>query len=209
MAMPLRSLLFWAALFGVAFGVVEAAVVVYLRAIAYPEGFAFPLKELPRSLLATETVREAATLALLLAFACAVERAGRRRFALFAFCFAVWDLAYYAALKGFLGWPENLLTWDVLFLIPVVWTGPVLAPILVSLALVGGAATLLLREDLAPAPGDWAVEVAAGALVLATFFWNSGRAVPESYPWWLFLLGWGGGVAWFVRVSKRSSRDRR
>ena len=34
----------WVSVFGITIGYFEAAVVVYLRAIYYPEGFAFPLK---------------------------------------------------------------------------------------------------------------------------------------------------------------------
>jgi hypothetical protein len=45
------------------------------------------------------------------------------------FVFGIWDLFYYVWLKVCLGWPSSLLTWDVLFLIPVPWVGPVLAPV--------------------------------------------------------------------------------
>ena len=49
----------------------------------------------------------------------------------------MWDLLYYLALKLLLDWPPSLFTWDILFLIPVAWTGPVLAPLVVSLTLIG------------------------------------------------------------------------
>lgn len=204
--MPLRALLFWSTLFAAAFGVIEGAVVVYLRAIAYPEGFAFPLKPVETRLLSTELVRELATLALLLAFAFVAVRGRHLRFAVFAFCFGVWDVVYYVALKAFLDWPESLLTWDVLFLIPVVWTGPVLAPILVSLSLMAAAVAILARPTIVLRPTDWVVEIAAGCVVLASFFWNAAEAVPRTFPWWLFLLGWCGGMAWFVRIRAVAGR---
>lgn len=189
----------------------EGAVVVYLRDLCYPEGFSFPLKEMPRRLLLIEIVREAATILLLLGIAQLAQRRPVRRFAVFAFCFGVWDITYYLALKAFLGWPPSLFTWDVLFLIPLPWTGPVLAPVLVSLALIAaGVAILRAPEDAPPLlrPLDWAVESAAGLAILASFLWSvpdlaPGRASP-SYPWWLFALGYGGGVLWIVGRAWRA-----
>ncbi len=213
-------MLLWCAVFATAFGVIEGAVVVYLREIYYPEGFGFPLREMAPRLLLTELVREAATILLLLAAAMLAERRPLRRFAVFAFCFGVWDITYYAALKAFLGWPPSLLTWDILFLIPLPWTGPVLAPALVSLALVAAAIALLRRpKDSAPflRPVDWAVEVVAGLVVIASFLWNApdlaGSEASLSYPWWLFAIGYGGGVLWILRralgsVSKVGRKDR-
>ncbi|MBN2170141.1 MAG: hypothetical protein JW819_02330 [Candidatus Krumholzibacteriota bacterium] len=207
--LPRLQVLFLA-LAALAFGYIEGAVVVYLRAVAYPAGFAFPLAEMDPFLVATEIGREAATLLLLLGLAWLAAPDGKRRFAAFALAFAVWDLAYYATLKGLLGWPASWLDWDILFLIPAPWVAPVLAPILVSAALAGAALAWLL-----PGPRgaprlrarDWIVEISAGALVLASFFAESGPVTageaPGAYPWWLFAAGWGLGVAWFLRVSLR------
>ena len=50
--------------------------------------------------------------------------------------FGAWDLSFYASLKVLIGWPASLMTWDLLFLIPVPWVGPVLAPSIVSITLV-------------------------------------------------------------------------
>jgi len=195
--------LVWSGLFASAFGVVEGAVVVYLRKIAYPGGFRFPLREIEPDLLRTEVVREAATLLVLLAMACAAARGARRRFALFAFCFGVWDIVYYVALKVLLDWPAHLLDRDVLFLIPLPWTAPVLAPVLVSLALIAAGIVLLRRPDVIVRWRDWAIAGAGGALVLASFFWNTPAVVagkvPGPYPWPLFLAGWLVAVGWLVR----------
>ena len=62
---PQRRLI-WLAVFAVAMAYVEAAVVVYLRAIYYPEGFSFPLALIEPRLSAIEVGREAATLVMLL-----------------------------------------------------------------------------------------------------------------------------------------------
>jgi hypothetical protein len=203
-----RRLLLWCAVFSTAFGVIEGAVVVYLREIYYPEGFGFPLREMAPRLLGTELVREAATLVLLLAAAMLAERRPVRRFAVFAFCFGVWDITYYAALKAFLGWPPSPFTWDILFLIPLPWAGPVLAPVLVSIGLIAAAVAILRRpEDARPflRPIDWVVEILSGLVVIASFLWNVGNLTAEeaslSYPWWLFAIGYVGGILWIVRRS--------
>lgn len=203
--MSVPRLLLWCTIFATAFGVVEGAVVVYLRELYYPEGFAFPLKEMAPRILAVEIVREAATLLLLLGVAMLAQRRPVRRFAVFAFCFGVWDITYYLALKALLGWPKGLLTWDILFLIPLPWAGPVLAPVLVSLALIAaGAAILRTREDarLFLRPLDWAVESAAGLAVIGSFLWNAGNLAADeealSYPWWLFAAGYLGGALWIA-----------
>ncbi len=207
---PMSRLLLWCTLFGVAFGYIEGAVVVYLRELLYPAGFAFPLADVPPRLLQVELGRELATLLLLWAFARVAVTGGMRRFAVFAFCFGVWDIVYYVTLKLCLGWPASVLDWDVLFLIPVPWLAPVLAPVLVSVALIAAAAVLLSATELVIRPVDWAVEVAAGALILASFFTElpalaAGEA-PRDYPWALFSVGWAGGVTWFAWRALRARR---
>jgi len=204
------GLLAWLTLWSIAFGMVEGAVAIYLRRLCYPDqpadGPLFPLRLVEPALLHTEMAREAATLLMLLGIALVAERRPLRRFAAFAFCFGAWDLAYYAMLHVALGWPASLLDWDVLFLLPAPWSGPVLAPVLVSAALVGGAA-LVLRcvDDEAPSPfrvRDWCVQIACAGLILWSFLWNVGPVArlqpPGAYPWWLFLTGWLGGLAAFA-----------
>ncbi len=200
-----RNLLLWLTLFGIAFGYIEGAVVVYLRELYYPGGFSLDLLALrPRHIITTEVAREAASLLLLLSVAWLAVRGGLRRFAVFAFCFGVWDLVFYLTLKLLLDWPASLLDWDILFLIPAPWTAPVLAPVLVSLGLVTAGVMLLLP------PGkrlprftrrDWLIESGAGLVIVATFFWAlpnlaAGRP-PGAYPWWLFAIGYLGGMGWF------------
>ncbi len=199
-----RHLLLWLTLFGVAFGFIEGAVVVYLRELYYPGGFSLDLlASRPRHIVTTEVVREAASLLMLLSVARLAVRGGLRRFAVFAFCFGVWDLVFYLTLKLLLDWPLSLLDWDILFLIPVPWTAPVLAPVLVSLGLVTAGAMLLLPpEERLPhlTRRDWLIESVAGLVILATFFWAlpnlaAGRP-PGAYPWWLFAIGYLGGMGW-------------
>lgn len=215
--MPLRRTLAWLTLWATAFGVAEGAVVVYLRRLCYPDqpddGPLFPLRVVDPLILNVEKAREAGTLLMLVAVAMLAERRPLRRFAAFAFCFGVWDLVYYAFLHVALGWPASLMTWDVLFLIPLPWSAPVLAPVLVSLALIGGAVLLLRREEEAANPlrlGHWLAMIAGAALILGAFL-RHGEAVdrgemPGDFPWWVFLAGLIGGFAAFLLALRRAPR---
>ncbi len=207
-------------LFGVGFGYVEAAVVVYLRAAyeplharLYPAEHADPilgglLPFIPLHRLqsagppfvdwvTTELAREAATLLMLTGAALAVARNFREWFAAFVFAFGLWDLFYYVFLKVLIGWPASLLTWDILFLLPVPWVAPVLAPALVALAMVLTGAVALAREragrPLRLTAAHWLALSASGAALIATFCWDTRNIAqggsPQPFPWPVFALG--------------------
>jgi hypothetical protein len=137
------------AVFALAFGFVEAAVVVYLRAaIGELPGYHGTLSDIrrlsatvqqapspipfPQSLLTVEVLREAATMLVLVATAFLAAPRARERWASFLFSFAIWDVTYYAGLWATVGWPASLKDTDVLFLIPVPWVAQVWYPLLVS-----------------------------------------------------------------------------
>ncbi|NPV12600.1 MAG: hypothetical protein HPY57_12510 [Ignavibacteria bacterium] len=125
-----------ASIFGVSFGFLEAIVVVYLRAIYYPDGFRFPLTFLDPQMLRIEIVREFCTIIMLTTIGWILGKTKGERFSFFIFTFGVWDIFYYVALKLFLNWPQTILEWDVLFLIPITWIGPVLAPVICSIGMI-------------------------------------------------------------------------
>lgn len=133
--------------FAIAMGFLEAAVVVYMREVLYPGGFEFPLSPIPLSLALTELFREVATLVMLLSIGFLAARKFSTGFAWFIYSFAIWDIFYYVFLKAILAWPESIMTWDVLFLIPTTWTGPVLTPVLVSLTMILLAIVILLKAE--------------------------------------------------------------
>lgn len=124
--------LIWLTIFAVSMGYFEAAVVVYIREILYPEGFNFPLQPIVKHLATTEIFRELFSLLMLLSVAVIAGKNKMERFASFMLSFAVWDIFYYVFLKLLLNWPESLFTMDVLFLIPMVWIGPVICPLILS-----------------------------------------------------------------------------
>lgn len=137
--------------FAAAFGFVEGVVVVYLRAaVGLLPGYQGTLSDVmrrssefyqqsqaitqfPQSLLTLEVFREAATIVMLLSVAFLTGEKGRSRAAAFLWCFAIWDITYYAALWATVRWPRSLGDTDVLFLIPRPWIAPVWFPLLVSL----------------------------------------------------------------------------
>ncbi|MHC4464120.1 MAG: hypothetical protein ACYS30_22220, partial [Planctomycetota bacterium] len=104
--------------FGIALAYFEAAVVVYLREIFYPDGFTFPLTEfgigispLWRRLLITEIGREAASMVLILTAAWLFGRNLQQQSAYFMVIFAIWDIFYYVWLKVLLDWPTSIMDW--------------------------------------------------------------------------------------------------
>ena len=123
--------------FAVAMAWIEAATVFYLRTLV---GRVKPYQPDPlpaQGLLGTtELFREAATLVMLAAVGWLAGSNRRSRLAYGVIAFGVWDIWYYIFLKQMTGWPSSWLDWDILFLIPLPWWGPVIAPLSISLLLV-------------------------------------------------------------------------
>ena len=193
--MPRR--LIWLTIYAVAMAYLESAVVMYLRAIYYPDGFSLPLVILEPSIAVIEVGREIATVVMLLGVTVLVSADRWEWFLTFCLSFGIWDVFYYIWLWVFLRWPPSLLTWDVLFLIPVPWVGPVLAPLLVSVALVVGS-LLILRLKMQgmrirfPAL-LWLLAVTGGILVFVSFTLDFQIALqqmePPPFRWGLFAAG--------------------
>ncbi len=210
--------LLWLAVFGIAMGLLEAIVVVYLREMYFPGGFRFPLQIIPERMLGMEVLREICTLIMLVAAASLCARTFVLRFSLFLFTFGIWDIFYYAFLKVLINWPESLLTWDVLFLIPVTWVGPVLAPLICSLTMIAigllGSFLHVRRGIVRFGTMLWLLMGTGAIIIFLTFTWDytsimiqSGfenitdrgispahqavvsSYVPALYPWGFFLFG--------------------
>lgn len=193
----MKQRLSWLALYAVTMAYLESAVVVYLRAIYYPNGFDFPLVAMPSAMVAIEIGREASTILMLLATAALAGRDRWERFLAFNIAFGLWDVFYYVWLWVFLRWPPSLLTWDLLFLIPVPWLGPVLAPLIVSTALIGTSCWLWRLDERGQrvrfSAGHWAFAIAGGCLVLVSFMIDFQSTVdlrmPAPFRWDLFSTG--------------------
>lgn len=211
--------IFWVTFFSIAMGLLEAAVVVYLRAIYYPGGFEFPLVAMDYELAITEVFREAATLIMLLSVGVLAGRNLSTRFAYFLFSFAVWDIFYYIFLKAFLDWPQSLMTWDILFLIPVTWTGPVITPVITAVLMVVFALMIINFDrknvNVRINAREWSLLIVGSLVLITAFVWDYSRFVlqhfsfseflqninepdiialsikyiPDSFNWWLFAGG--------------------
>jgi hypothetical protein len=203
--------------FSVAFGYIESAVVVYLRAIFHPNGFHFPMQVFAltaqgRHLLLTEVGREAATLVLILTAAWLFSRKRQEIVAYSMLIFAVWDIFYYVWLKVLLDWPATLLDWDVLFLIPVGWASPVLYPVLMSMAMFVFAVASLYRSarDRPLVVTRWDVLgwLAAAVVITVSFCLAGARMDQPDYASHfhpaLFAVGYAIGVTTSVMSLRRS-----
>ena len=144
------GMLAFTGLFAVAFGFMEATLVVYLRAaVGLLPGYggtlsevatlsssvyqqAVSVSELPKSLVTLEFYRESATIIMLLSIAAIAAKDIKERVAIFLWVFAIWDIFYYIGLWATVRWPSSFFTPDVLFLIPVPWFSQVWFPILIS-----------------------------------------------------------------------------
>jgi hypothetical protein len=185
-----------------AMGILEAAVVVYLRRIYYPGGFGFPLVPMEPTILRIEVVREAMTIVMLACMAgLAAERTWPRLMA-FIVAFGVWDIVYYAGLKLFLDWPTSWIEPDILFLIPKVWVGPVLAPALVS-ALWIVAGLWLHRRPAQMRVVDWIGASGSAGIVVASFWIPLGTPEHPRFAWWLFTAGVLVGTATLFHLARR------
>ena len=169
------------AAFAVAMAYMEAATVLYIRSLVNRiEPYQADPLPLYGSLGAVELWREAATLVMLIAVGWLAGRTWRQRAGYLALAFGTWDVLYYVFLRPISGWPTSLLDWDILFLLPLPWWGPVLAP--VSIALL-----MILWGTLATQSGDgatdprWSRALACVGIVLAlaVFTIDAWRALPD------------------------------
>lgn len=203
----------WLVIFSIAMAYLESAVVVYLREIYYPEGFSFPLTPINSDIFMTEMWREIATIIMLAGIGILTGNSSSQRFAFFLLTFAIWDIFYYVFLYALLGWPSSLLTWDILFLVPIPWVGPVITPIIVSLTMIILASSLIhfkknlnLNQWLLSILGSlmviisWVLDYwifisnqfSNGAWILSSeqeLFGSSDQYIPGSFNWYIFLIG--------------------
>lgn len=229
--------LLWITIFSIAMGMLESAVVVYLRELYYPDGFSFPLTFMSTTVAITELLREAATLIMLVAIGVLAGRNNSERFAYFIYSFAIWDIFYYIFLKAILNWPESFLTWDILFLLPTTWVGPVLCPILLSIAMIILALFIIQKTHRKINPklnkSEWTLLISGSVIcivsftleysqyILQTFSFGemfilnetlmnySIKFIPEHFPWWIFISGFSIIIIGIIKYSKKENPAQR
>jgi hypothetical protein len=166
--------------FAVAMAWLESACVIYLRTLVdriqpYQPN-PLPVNDL---LSNVELWREAATLVMIAAIGVLAGRTARHRVAYAAIAFGTWDIFYYVFLYLTSGWPKSLFDWDILFLLPLPWWGPVLAPVSIALLMiVWGTFTTQSADGAARVRWAWAPASLGIVLALAVFMVDAWRALP-------------------------------
>jgi len=234
---PLRKTILLLTFFSVAMGFMESAVVIYLRELYYPKGFQFPLTPITPLLSIVELLREAATIIMLACIGTIAGKTPAQRFSFFVYCFAIWDICYYIFLKLFLGWPESLFTFDILFLIPVLWIGPVIAPCILSLTMIVMMLTAVYFHErnitVTISRREWTMMICGTIVVILSFtmdyasyvlhsskdiwtpmsskdlFIEISAYIPRTFNWWLFAAGETLIVVGIINMIIRHKRELR
>ena len=192
--------------FGIVMGYAEAAVVAYLRIwLNRVDPYQPQPLVIPTWVESAEMLREAATIVMLAAVGWLAGRTWRGRTGYFLVAFGVWDILYYVFLPHLTGWPRSPFDWDVLFLIPVPWWGPVWSPVSIALLMVIGGTLLSRGDENPPRYRPRAISLVAAGLgvFLALYVFmsdalqaaGSGQppirmALPTRFDWPLFALAW-------------------
>jgi hypothetical protein len=176
----------WAIVVAFAIGMawVEAAAVYYLRLmtdrIVPYQNPPLPFEGL---LGQVELVREGATLLMLLTVGMLAARRWRNRLAYALIAFGVWDIFYYVFLHVITDWPASPLDWDILFLLPLPWWGPVFAPVCIALLMIiwGTVATQFegTAKSLAVTRTLWGISAIGVALALYLFMADALYSLPR------------------------------
>ena len=192
------------AIFAIAMAWVEAAVVYDLRLLV-DRLEPYQPNPLPISgaLGNIELAREAATLVMLAAVGALAGATLRTRLAYGAIAFGIWDIFYYVCLKIMYGWPRSLFDWDILFLLPLPWWGPVIAPTSIAVLMIVWGTLATTSPAPSPAARDgsrlWAAAGLGATLALYVFMADALRALPHgpeavrtvlpvTFNWPLFLV---------------------
>jgi hypothetical protein len=207
-------------LFSIAFAWVESAVVVYLREIYFDGDFKFPLvvfweegKHIIDPLVRIELGREIATIIMLVAAGCLAGKNGLQKFCYFMVAFGIWDIFYYIWLYVMVGWPESLMTWDLLFFVPLPWVGPVITPMIIALTMIVAGSLIICLDDrgyrIAWRWYDMTIELGCGVLLIIAFCWDwrnilqmpgdmTRSGFPNPFAWWLYIPAYLFSVIYFA-----------
>ncbi len=218
---------FYLFLFSVAMAFVEAAVVIYLRELYYPANIIeiFPARTFSSFDLYIELGREISTLVMLFAVGMAATKNYRQGLMGFLFTWGVWDIFYYVWLYLTIGWPGSLLEWDILFLIPLPWFGPVITPVLIALifTIVPGYLLLLERDPVLSLKAIGSTLIGAVfdlyaflEISIKTMRYEGKEGfiglVPSGFNWPVYIIGLillTIGFSGMVKKGKRKSRSQK
>jgi hypothetical protein len=209
----------WVSLFAIAFAWVESSVVVYLREIFYGGSFYFPIvvdwdngQYAANHLTSIELFRETATIIMLAAIGCLSGKNRLQKISFFMIAFGIWDIFYYVWLYMMIGWPEHLMTWDLLFLIPLPWVAPVVTPVLISIAMIAAGSLFIYFDEMGIRQKffwyDWVILMGCVLIIITAFCWDwkniirfpdgiERTGIPNPFLWKLYLPAFCLSVCWF------------
>jgi hypothetical protein len=174
----------WVSAYAIAMAFLEAVVVVYIRGLLRITNDHVALGPY----VTMEMWREVATIVMLASVGWLAGRRRADRLAYGLFAFGLWDIWYYVWLRVLIGWPETLLSWDVLFLIPLRWWGPVLSPVLIAALICASAVLVVTRMERGQRLEITLVNVgslaAGGLLALYVFMSDSLHALLQGWTDW-------------------------
>jgi len=232
----MKHALLWVGIYAIGMAFLESAVVVYLRNMFYPDGFTFPIVQLNSQIAITEVLREVATVLMLVSVGVLVTKKASERFAYFIYAFAIWDIFYYIFLYFLMGWPQSLLDWDILFLIPVTWFGPVISPVLIAFMMIVLAVSIIYFnqkfDKVKISAIEWGLFTSGSVIVILSWIWDtvlyvinhfsfskladiklgeliksfSLDYVPEHFPWLIYFFGFSFIVTGIVHFFRRHLR---
>jgi hypothetical protein len=188
-------------LFAIAMAYLESAVVVYLRGMYGIVDLVRDTNFIVDVYTYIEIGREAATIVMLLIVGLIAGKTLPQKISYSIFAFGIWDIFYYFWLYVFIQWPKSLFEWDILFLIPLPWWGPVITPILISILLIVVSYIIIIEIDFKVTPLDWVLFLIAILIILFTFMEDSVKILvtgngnlaevkPTSFNWPVFIFAY-------------------
>jgi len=215
------SKIFWVSVFSIAMAYLEAAVVIYLRRVYGIDDLILQVPPFDKQIAVIEVGRELTTLVMLLCIGWIAGETFQSRVGFTFITFGLWDTFYYVWLRVFIGWPQSILEPDLLFLIPLPWWGPVLAPVLIALLMVTGGISAVIKtvkkQTLHIDTWFWVCLITGVLILLYTFMADALIALPadastlsslkpSQFNWPVYFLGFSLSVIALWRMMVGRSR---
>lgn len=216
--MKLSGKITWVGIYAIAMAFLETAVVVYLRRIYGITDLMLSVPPFDPEIAAIELGRELATLVMLLAIGWVAGERIQSKLSFALIAFGIWDIFYYIWLAVAISWPRSIFDTDLLFLIPLPWWGPVIAPVLISLLMIIGGVLIVRREDqgtivrLRISDG---IFLGLGILIMLYVFMQDAISIlpatseelsslkPSSFNWFVFMIGYVLSAITVWRIVKK------
>ena len=206
-------------IFAIAMAYLESAVVVYLRAMYSIKDLLRDTPLLTDPYTVIEVGREAATLVMLIIIGIISGNTWQKRIAYSIYAFAIWDIFYYIWLFLFIQWPKSLFEWDILFLIPLPWWGPVITPVIISFLLILISYLVIIDAKFKITSFDWIIFSLSIIMILFTFMEDSIKTIlsggkninevrPTDFNWILFLIAYISMIITSIKVFYAGRNDR-